>query len=55
MPLTALKMRGVGADAERQRQDDDGRPALGVQQHADGVTKILEHRSSERLIGLHTI
>ena len=36
-------MRGVGADAERQRQDDHGRPALGVQQHAHGVTKILEH------------
>ena len=43
--------RGVGADAERERQHDDGRPASGLPEQADGVTQILEHQSSDVTTG----
>src|SRR5262249_27635474 len=35
--------RCVGADAERERQDDDERPSLALQQHADPVSQISKH------------
>ena len=41
--VDAAENRRVGADAQGQREDDDGRPALGMEQHARRVAKILEH------------
>ena len=38
--------RRVGADAKRQRDDDDRGPALGLEEDADGVTKISDHRGT---------
>ena len=35
--------RGVGADAERQREHGDGREARALGQHAQAVAQILKH------------
>ena len=34
--------RGVGADADRERRDDDERQARAAAQRADGVAEVLE-------------
>jgi hypothetical protein len=41
----------VRANPERERQNDDRRPPLGMQQHADSVAQILQHRSSRSPCG----
>src|SRR4029079_6221299 len=38
--------RRVGADTERQREDNDRRPALVAEQDAKRVAQVLEHRTS---------
>ena len=45
-PVDRAEQRGVGADAEREGDEDDGGPALGPQEHARGEAKILQHRVS---------
>ena len=35
----------VRADAERERQDDDGGPAFAPQQQPDGVAEIVNHEA----------
>ena len=48
-PLTPLNSAVLAPMPSAEREDDDGRPALGVEQHADRVAKILEHsHSSDR-------
>ena len=37
------EQRGVGADAERQRDKDDRRPAPGLQHHPRGESKVSDH------------
>ena len=41
--------RRVRADAEREGDQHDGGPALGVEEHARGVPEILKHGHLSRL------
>jgi hypothetical protein len=34
---------GVRADADGQRQHDDGRPSFGLHQHAETMTDVFQH------------
>ena len=42
-PVQQAEDRGVGADAEREREDGDGREPWTGREDADGVTKVLLH------------
>ena len=44
--------RGVGADAQTEREDDDQREARGARQGADGVSHILRERRHDALLTL---
>ena len=40
--------RGVGADAERERERDDGREDRSLPEHSDGVPRVLHERIDQR-------
>ena len=42
-PVHGREKSGVGANAKGQRDEDDGRPALRLQHHACGESKISQH------------